>query len=102
MLSSGRAAILGYTMPIFSAVLGSLFFHDRLAPRAWAGVAAALAGVLLLLWDEGGAPGSPPIGVGPILGPPPSLAFGNPKVPRAAVARALPTQNAWNVGADAL
>src|SRR2546429_4787795 len=29
MLSSGRAAILGYTMPIFSAVLGSLFFHDR-------------------------------------------------------------------------
>src|SRR5256885_2981624 len=64
MLSSGRAAILGYTMPIFSAVLGSLFFHDRLAPRAWAGVAAALAGVLLLLWHEGGALGSRPIGVG--------------------------------------
>src|SRR5256885_11242189 len=80
MLSSGRAAILGYTMPIFSAVLGSLFFHDRLAPRAWAGVAAALAGGLLLLWDEGGAPGSPPHRVGPVLGPPPDLGLRPPKL----------------------
>ena len=29
MLSSGRAAILGYTMPVFSAVLGSLFWVDE-------------------------------------------------------------------------
>ena len=33
LLSSGRAAILGYTMPIFSAVIGALFFGDRLARR---------------------------------------------------------------------
>lgn len=51
-LSSGRAAILGYSMPIFSAVLGALFFDTRLRPRAWAGVAAAASGVLLLLWHE--------------------------------------------------
>ncbi|MCJ0765879.1 DMT family transporter [Variovorax terrae] len=51
-LSSGRAAILGYTMPIFSAVFGALFFGNRLLPRAWAGVAAAALGVLLLLWHE--------------------------------------------------
>ena len=56
-LSSGRAAILGYTMPIFSAVFGSLFFKDKLGPRAWAGVGAAFAGVLLLLWHEVGALG---------------------------------------------
>ena len=29
LLSSGRSAILGYTMPIFSAVLGVLFFSNR-------------------------------------------------------------------------
>jgi len=51
-LSSGRAAILGYTMPMFSAVLGALVFGDRLAGRAWAGVAAATLGVVLLLWHE--------------------------------------------------
>jgi drug/metabolite transporter (DMT)-like permease len=51
-LSSGRAAILGYTMPMFSAVLGALVFGDRLAQRAWGGVAAATLGVVLLLWHE--------------------------------------------------
>lgn len=51
-LSSGRAAILGYSMPIFSAVLGALFFGNKMVPRAWAGVAAAALGVVLLLWHE--------------------------------------------------
>jgi len=51
-LSSGRAAILGYTMPMFSAVLGAFFFGERLAARAWSGVAAAALGVVLLLWHE--------------------------------------------------
>ena len=51
-LSSGRAAILGYTMPMFSAVIGALFFGNRLPGRAWAGVAAAALGVVLLLWHE--------------------------------------------------
>jgi hypothetical protein len=37
-LSSGRAAILGYTMPVFSAVMGSMWFGQRLPPgpgAAW-------------------------------------------------------------------
>lgn len=51
-LSSGRAAILGYTMPIFSAVLGALFYASPLGRRAWIGVSAAAFGVLLLLWHE--------------------------------------------------
>jgi drug/metabolite transporter (DMT)-like permease len=51
-LSSGRAAILGYTMPIFSAVLGALLFSTALSRRSWAGVSAAALGVGLLLWHE--------------------------------------------------
>ena len=51
-LSSGRAAILGYTMPMFSALLGAWFFGDRLVKRSWTGVAAASVGVVLLLWHE--------------------------------------------------
>ena len=51
-LSSGRAAILAYTMPIFSAVIGAVLYRTRLAARAWMGVAAAALGVTLLLWHE--------------------------------------------------
>ncbi|MDB5752770.1 MAG: putative Permease of the drug/metabolite transporter superfamily [Ramlibacter sp.] len=51
-LSSGRAAILGYTMPIFSAVIGALWFGAALTRRAWLGVGAAAIGVALLLWHE--------------------------------------------------
>lgn len=51
-LSSGRAAILGYTMPVFSAIVGAVWFQQRLPLRAWGGVAAAALGVVLLLWHE--------------------------------------------------
>ena len=51
-LSSGRAAILGYTMPIFSALVGAALFGQRLKGRQWLGVAAAAVGVALLLWHE--------------------------------------------------
>lgn len=62
-LSSGRAAILGYTMPIFSAVLGALFFASPLGRRAWTGVGAAALGVLLLLWHELTHMAGRPVGV---------------------------------------
>lgn len=51
-LSSGRAAILGYTMPVFSAVIGALLFQAVLSRRAWLGVGSAAVGVALLLWHE--------------------------------------------------
>jgi len=51
-LSSGRAAILGYTMPIWSALWGLQLYGQRLRPRQLAGIAAAAIGVLLLLWHE--------------------------------------------------
>jgi drug/metabolite transporter (DMT)-like permease len=51
-LSSGRSAILGYSMPIFSALLGALLFKAALSKRGWVGVSAAALGVGLLLWHE--------------------------------------------------
>ena len=51
-LSSGRAAILGYTMPIFSALWGVAMFGERLRARHIAGIVAAGIGVSLLLWHE--------------------------------------------------
>jgi drug/metabolite transporter (DMT)-like permease len=62
-LSSGRAAILGYTMPVFSALVGAWWFGQRLAGRAWGGVAAAALGVTLLLWHELTQLSGKPLGV---------------------------------------
>ena len=62
-LSSGRAAILGYTMPIFSALLGAVFFASALSRRNWIGVAAAALGVSLLLWFEVTNLSGKPLGV---------------------------------------
>jgi drug/metabolite transporter (DMT)-like permease len=63
MLSSGRAAILGYTMPIFSAILGGVFFADKLSLRGWLGVGSAALGVALLLTHEFGKLAGAPLGV---------------------------------------
>lgn len=63
-LSSGRAAILAYTMPIFSALLGALVFSAAPLPaRGWLGVGAAAVGVLLLLWHELTQLAGQPVGV---------------------------------------
>ncbi len=63
LLTSGRAAILGYTMPIFSAMIGAWVFKDKLTPRAWLGVGAAAVGVVLLLTHELAALAGKPLGV---------------------------------------
>lgn len=62
-LSSGRAAILGYTMPIFSAVIGAFLFSSVLTRRGWLGVSAAAVGVALLLWHEFTGLAGRPVGV---------------------------------------
>lgn len=62
MLSSGRAAILGYTMPVWAVLCGLLFFGERVTRMAWLGVGCALAGALLLLSSEFSALTGQPLG----------------------------------------
>lgn len=52
LLSSGRAAILGYTMPIWAVIWGLVIFRERIALSAWIGIGCALAGTVLLLSGE--------------------------------------------------
>lgn len=66
-LSSGRAAILGYTMPIFSALIGALWLATPLTRRGWLGVGAAAMGVALLLWHEMTGLAGRPLGVALML-----------------------------------
>lgn len=84
-LSSGRSAILGYTMPVFAALWGRWIWGDRLAPQAWAGVAAAGGGVLLLLWSELSAFGGQPDAVLAIVGAAAVWAYGTHRLRRSPI-----------------
>lgn len=52
LLASGRAAILGYTMPVWTALLGWLIWRDPIKPRMAVGVLGAIGVVLLLVAGE--------------------------------------------------
>ncbi|MGH8808104.1 MAG: DMT family transporter [Noviherbaspirillum sp.] len=62
MLSSGRAAILGYTMPVWAVLFARAFFGERPTRAAWIGIGCALAGALLLLSSEFGKLAGNPLG----------------------------------------
>ena len=51
-LASGRAAILGFTMPVWTVLLGLAWTRQRPTPRVVLAAAAALAAVTLLSWQE--------------------------------------------------
>ena len=94
-LSSGRSAILGYTMPVFAALWGRWIWGDRLAPQAWAGVAVAAGGVLLLLWSELGAFGGQPDAVLAIVGAAAVWAYGTHRLRRSPIDVPLLTIVFW-------
>jgi drug/metabolite transporter (DMT)-like permease len=51
-LASGRAAILGFTMPVFTVLLGAVFFGERITPRVRLALLSVLLAIGLLLWHE--------------------------------------------------
>jgi len=67
-LASGRAAIIGFTMPIFTVLLGALFFGERITPRVRLAVVAAAIAIGLLLWHELQSLSGRPAGIAWMLG----------------------------------
>jgi len=51
-MSSGRAAILAYTMPLWSVPLSAWFLNERITARRMLGVGLGMGAMLLLLADE--------------------------------------------------
>lgn len=66
-LSSGRAAILGYTMPVWALLIGVLFYQSVLTWRGSLGVLLALAATLLLAIEEFTSLIGQPLGLGLML-----------------------------------
>ena len=98
-LSSGRAAILGYTMPVFSALLGATLFGERLRPRQAAGVAAAALGVVLLLWHEFDRVAGAPVAASVMLAAAACWALGTQQLRRTTIALPTLTLSFWMTAA---
>jgi len=67
-LASGRAAILGFTMPIFTVLIGAAFFGERITPRVRVAVVCAGIAIGLLLWHELQSLSGRPVGIAWMLG----------------------------------
>jgi drug/metabolite transporter (DMT)-like permease len=63
MLPAGRAAILGFTMPVWSALLGVLFYREPIDARIALGVLCAIVGVALLVGGDWTAISGRPVGL---------------------------------------
>jgi drug/metabolite transporter (DMT)-like permease len=62
-LASGRASILGFTMPVWTVLIGVLLGSERLSPRIAVSVTAAIAAVGLLSFHELSQLAGRPLGV---------------------------------------
>jgi len=75
-LASGRAAILGFTMPIFTVLLGAAFFGERITRRVLLAVLSVCVAIALLLWHELLSLSGRPAGIAWMLGAAVSWALG--------------------------
>ena len=62
-LTSGRAAIIGYTMPIWAMLFGVLVYKAKFTWRSGLGVSLALGATLLLALEEFGSLIGQPVGL---------------------------------------
>jgi len=97
MMDSGRAAILGYTMPVWSVLLATWFLGERFTARRAAGVALGMAGMALLLAGEIRALQRAPLGAMLMISAAISWAIGLVLIRKWAAARPATSYSAWQM-----
>ena len=95
LLASGRAAILGYTLPVWVALIGFLVYRERHGARLVLALMAATMGVGLLLVSEVQAIAGSPLGTLCMLGAAATWALGTHKLRRRAQPTPLVVLSFW-------
>lgn len=67
LIPAGRAALLGYTMPVWVALLSALVLRERLGLRRLVGLALGTAGIGVLLGPEAATLRAAPLGASLVL-----------------------------------
>ncbi|WP_103043869.1 EamA family transporter [Comamonas faecalis] len=101
-LPAGRAATLGFTMPVWTVLLGVLFYGERLTGRLVLAVAAVLAGIALLLGNELAQLAGSPLGIAWMQGAALSWALGTIWMRRAHLTMPAETLVVWMMVLSAL
>src|SRR5262245_18416871 len=97
MMDSGRASILGYTMPMWSVLLAVWFLGERFTARRAAGVALGMAGMELRLSGEIRALHRAPLGALLMIGAPILWAIGLILIRKWAATRPATSYSAWQM-----
>jgi len=100
-LASGRAAVLGFTMPIWTVLLGAAFFGQALTRRVSVAALAAGAAVALLLADELTSLSGRPLGIAWMLVAAMCWALGTLMMRRAHLTLPVEALTVWMMGTSA-
>jgi len=95
LLPSGRAALLGYTMPLWGVILSVWMLGERFTARRGAGLLLGIAGILTLMSDNLEGIVHAPIGAGCMVAAALSWAFGIVLIKRLPVAMPTIAMTGW-------
>jgi drug/metabolite transporter (DMT)-like permease len=102
LMASGRAAILGYTMPVWSVIIATWLLKEPFTKRRALGCVLGGAGLLLLLGEEIQAVGRSPLGAILMIGAAVSWAVGTIMIKRWPVSLPVSAFTAWQLLISAL
>ncbi len=97
LMASGRAAILGYTMPVWSVIIATWLLKEPFTKRRALGCILGGAGLLLLLGEEIQAVGHSPLGAILMIGAAVSWAIGTIMMKRWPVSLPVSVFTAWQL-----
>jgi drug/metabolite transporter (DMT)-like permease len=92
MIGAGHAAVVCYTLPIWTALLSALFLKERISGRVFVSLALGVGGVAVLASHDFAALGARPLGLAFVLAAAVSWAIGT----------ILIKQRRWSAGMNAL
>lgn len=97
LMGSGRAAILGFTMPVWSVPLSAWLLGEPITTRRALGIGLGLGGMLLLLGSEIQTVGRSPLGAVLMIGAAVSWALGTVMMKRWPVQLSTSAFTAWQM-----
>jgi drug/metabolite transporter (DMT)-like permease len=97
LMASGRAAILGYTMPVWGAMLSTWLLKEPFTKRQALGTVLGFTGILVLLGNEVQAVGRSPLGALLMVGAAVSWALGTVMMKRWPVPLPASSFTAWQM-----
>ena len=97
-LASGRAAIVGFTMPIWTVLISVLLFGERMDRRIWFATGCTALAVVMLLWHEFANFSGNPVGVAWMLAAAVNWATGTLLLKRVSLTASTEALTLWMIG----